>query len=140
MFTNPPDEKIIVLLKNAGRIAIVGLSPKTGRPSNRIGRYLRKQGYEIIPVNPAYSEVLGEKSYPDLESVPGKIDIVDVFRKRDVVPAVAEAAVRIGVGAIWFQQGVINEEAADFAARAGMTVIMDLCIYMEHLRLISGIN
>lgn len=140
MFTNPPDEKIIVLLKNAGRIAIVGLSPRTDRASNRIGRYLRKQGYEIIPVNPVYSEVSGEKSYPDLESAPGKIDIVDVFRKPEAVPAVAEAAVRIGAGAIWFQKGVVNEEAADFAARAGMTVIMDLCIYMEHIRLISGRN
>jgi predicted CoA-binding protein len=140
MFTNPTDEKIIVLLKNAGRIAIVGLSPKIDRESNRVGRYLRKQGYEIIPVNPVYSEVLGEKSYPDLESVPGKIDIVDVFRKPEAVPAVAETAVRIGAGAIWFQQGVVNEEAADFAARAGMTVVMDLCMYMEHLRLINGRN
>ena len=138
MFSNPADTELKELLKNAKRIAIVGLSPKADRPSHNVGKYLKDQGYEIIPVNPVYPEVLGEKSYPDLKSIPGKVDIVDVFRKPEAVMPVADEAIDIGAGSIWFQQGVINEQAAEKAGAGGLTVVMDLCIYREHLRLLGA--
>jgi len=113
-------------------IAIVGLSPKEIRPSYGVARYLQSVGYTIIPVNPAHPEILGEKSYPTLRDIPVKVDIVDVFRKPEHVMPITEAAIKIGAKAIWFQDGVINEEAAKLAKDAGLLVVMDDCMLRQH--------
>ena len=125
-------EKIIKESKN---VAVVGLSNKLGRPSLTVASYLKGQGYKIIPVNPTIQEVGGDKCYPDLASVPDKIDIVDVFRKSDEVLPVVDAAIKIGAKAIWMQEGVVNEEAANKAREAGLMVVMDKCMLKEHARL-----
>ena len=123
------------LLHSAHTIAVVGLSSKRFRPSYGVSEYLQRNGYKIIPVNPLESEVLGERAYPDLESVPGQIDIVDIFRRSEYVPEIVEAAIRKGAKAIWMQEGVCHEAAARRAAQAGLIVIMDRCILKDHRRL-----
>ncbi len=122
------------LLRNARTIAVVGLSSKPTRASYGVSRYMQSRGYRIIPVNPLEVEVLGEKSYARLEEVPEPIDIVDIFRRSEFVPAIVDAAIRVGAGAVWMQEGVINETAAENARRAGLTVVMDRCILKEHRR------
>jgi uncharacterized protein len=130
------DEKVIKDLVRATRtIAVVGLSPRKHRDSLRVARYLQRQGYRIIPVNPNADEVLGEKSYPSLQEVPEQIDLVDVFRRPEFVADVARDAVEIGAKAIWMQIGVVNEEAARIASEAGLKVVMDRCLMVEHWRL-----
>lgn len=123
------------LLTTAKTVAVIGLSPREDRPSNEVASYLRSVGYRIIPVNPDFPEVLGEKSYPDLQSVPEKIDLVDVFRRPQYVMPVVEDAIAAGAPAIWFQDGIINEQAAAAAAAAGLDVVMDTCTLREHQRL-----
>jgi predicted CoA-binding protein len=123
------------LLATARTIAVVGLSSKRTRPSYGVSEYMQTAGYRIIPVNPMEAEVLGEKAYPDLEAVPERIDIVNIFRRPEYVPAIVEAAIRIGAGTVWMQEGVIHEAAAEKARAAGLTVIMDRCILKEHRRL-----
>jgi predicted CoA-binding protein len=113
-------------------IAVVGLSPKEVRPSYGVARYLQSVGYKIIPVNPGHLEILGEKSYPTLKDIPIKVDVVDVFRRPEYVMPIAEAAIEIGAKAIWFQDGVINTEAAKKAADAGLLVVMDDCMLRQH--------
>ena len=113
-------------------IAVVGLSPRPDRPSYQVAEYLKDAGYRIIPVNPAVEEVLGEKSYPDLRSVPEAIDVVDVFRRPSDVMTVVEDAVEAGAGYIWMQEGIVNEAAAEKAKAAGIPVVMDRCIKKEH--------
>ena len=113
-------------------IAVVGLSPKEVRPSYGVARYLQSVGYKIIPVNPGHLEILGEKSYPTLKDIPVKVDVVDVFRRPEYVMPIAEAAIEIGAKAIWFQDGVINTEAAKKAADAGLLVVMDDCMLRQH--------
>lgn len=127
-----PIEKI---LKGSKAIAVVGLSPKPDRPSHRVASYLQAQGYRIIPVNPTVEEVLGERSYPDLASVPKEIDVVDIFRRPKHVPAIVEAAIAKGAKAIWMQEGIVHEEAAARARAAGLLVVMDRCMFKEHQRL-----
>ncbi len=122
------------LLRSARTIAVVGLSGRPTRPSYGVARYMQSRGYRIIPVNPMEAEVLGEKSYARLEDVPERIDIVDIFRRSEFVPAIVDAAIRVGAGAVWMQEGVINETAAENARRAGLTVVMDRCILKEHRR------
>ena len=124
------------LLASAKTIAVVGLSSKKFRPSYGVAQYLKSAGYRIIPVNPNESEVLGEKSYPSLESIPAaeKIDIVDIFRRSEEVSDVVDRAIRIGARAVWMQEGVVNELAAARARSAGLFVAMDLCILKEHRR------
>ncbi len=124
------------LLASAKTIAVVGLSSKKFRPSYGVAQYLKSAGYRIIPVNPNESEVLGEKSYPSLESIPAaeKIDIVDIFRRSEEVSDVVDSAIRIGARAVWMQEGVVNEAAAARARSAGLFVAMDLCILKEHRR------
>lgn len=124
------------LLASAKTIAVVGLSSKKFRPSYGVAQYLKSAGYHIIPVNPNESEVLGEKSYPSLESIPAaeKIDIVDIFRRSEEVSDVVDSAIRIGARAVWMQEGVVNELAAARARSAGLFVAMDLCILKEHRR------
>ncbi|MEE8479100.1 MAG: CoA-binding protein [Candidatus Neomarinimicrobiota bacterium] len=113
-------------------IAVVGLSPKEVRPSYGVARYLQSVGYKIIPINPGHPEILGEKSYPTLKDIPIKVDVVDVFRRPEYVMPIAEAAIEIGAKAIWFQDGVINTEAAKKAADAGLLVVMDDCMLRQH--------
>ncbi len=126
---------IAELLTNARTIAVVGLSSRRARPSYSVSEYMQSAGYRIIPVNPQESEVLGEKAYPDLDSVPVAVDIVDVFRRSDYMPEVVEAAIRIGAKAVWMQEGVVHEEAAERARAAGLTVVMDRCILKEHRKM-----
>jgi uncharacterized protein len=114
---------------------VVGLSSKRFRPSYGVAEYMQRSGYRIVPVNPEESEVLGEKCYPDLDSVPEAIDIVDIFRRSEFVPEIVEAAIRKGAKAIWMQEGVRHEEAARRAAEAGLDVVMDRCILKDHRRL-----
>jgi uncharacterized protein len=120
-----PPQEIIDILKKAKTIAVVGLSPNPERISHTVSKYLQRHGYRIIPINPMAEEVLGERSYPDLLSVPEPVDIVDVFRRPVEVMPVTEEAITIGAPVIWFQDGVINEEAASKAREAGLTVVMD---------------
>ena len=112
-------------LRNSKTIAVVGLSDNPARDSHRVSSYMQSQGYRIIPVNPMIEEALGEKSYPDLKSVPEPIDMVDIFRRSELVPPVVDEAIAVGVRYIWMQDGVINPEAAAKAEAAGIPVIMD---------------
>jgi predicted CoA-binding protein len=123
------------ILRSARTVAVVGLSGKRYRPSYGVAEYLKREGYRVIPVNPEETEVLGEKSYPDLDSVPGEVDVVDIFRRPEFVPEIVEAAIRKGAKVVWMQEGVINEEAARRARQAGLTVVMDRCILKDHRRL-----
>lgn len=127
-------KQISEILASARTIAVVGLSSKRFRPSFGVSEYMQHVGYRVIPVNPNESEVLGEKAYPDLDSVPGEIDIVDIFRRPEHVPAIVEAAIRKGAKVIWMQEGVIHESAARRAEEAGLTVVMDRCILKDHRR------
>ena len=123
------------ILQSAKTVAVVGLSGKRYRPSYGVAEYLKREGYRVIPVNPEQTEVLGEKCYPDLDSVPGEIDVVDIFRRSEFVPEIVEGAIRKGVKVIWMQEGVFHEEAARRAREAGLTVVMDRCILKDHRRL-----
>jgi len=114
-----------VQLRESKTIAVVGLSPNPERDSHRVSRYMQQQGYRIIPVNPMTEEVLGEKSYPDLTSVPEPIDMVDIFRRSELVAPVVDEAIEVGAKFIWMQDGVVNEEAAEIARQAGIPVVMD---------------
>lgn len=128
-------KQISEILRVCRTIAVVGLSAKRYRPSYGVAEYMQRAGYRIIPVNPHETEVLGEKCYPDVESVPEPIDIVDIFRRSEFVPEIVEAAIRKGAKAIWMQEGVIHEEAARRAQEAGLAVVMDRCILKDHRRL-----
>jgi predicted CoA-binding protein len=134
---NPSPEEIARLLQKAATVAVVGLSAKTAKASHRVAAYLKSQGYEIIPVNPNESEILGEKSYPDLASIGKKIDIVDVFRKSEDTPPIVEGAIAVGAGAIWFQEGIISRESYDLAHEAGIPIVMDRCMKKERGKLKS---
>jgi len=123
------------LLKRAKTIAVVGLSSSPMRPSHGVSAYMQAQGYRIIPVNPQEEFVLGEKSYASLQDVPEKIDIVDVFRRSEAVPEIVDQAIEKKASAIWMQEGVIHEEAAEKARRAGLFVVMDMCILKEHRKI-----
>jgi predicted CoA-binding protein len=128
----PESDPIYELLSRARTIAVVGLSDSPQRPSHRVALYMQSQGYSIIPVNPQITEALGEKAYPSLLEVPEKIDIVDVFRRPEYVDEIVEQAIQLKVPAIWLQEGVINERAAEKARQAGMFVVMDRCVLKEH--------
>jgi uncharacterized protein len=125
------DPAIAELLASSKTIAVVGLSSKSFRPSFGVARYLQSSGYRIIPVNPNESSILGEKCYARLEDIPEKIDIVDIFRRSELVPEIIEGAIRIGARAVWMQEDVVNEPSAERARRAGLFVVMDLCIAKE---------
>jgi len=129
---------IAELLKSSRTIAVVGLSNKRFRPSNGVAEYMQRNGYRIVPVNPLETTVLGETSYANLEAIPERVDIVNIFRRSEFVPELVEAAIRIGARAVWMQEGVVHEEAADRARSAGLTVVMDRCILKEHRRVVAG--
>ncbi len=138
-FWVPLAERLRILTQYK-RIAIVGLSANAFRPSHFVAVYLARQGYEIIPVNPREKEILGRKSYASLRDIPGPVDIVDVFRDPGAVPAIVEDAIAIEAKVIWLQLGVIHEEAAERARVAGLTVVMDRCMKIEHGRLFGGLS
>ena len=123
------------ILETYRTIAVVGLSSRAHRASHGVSRYMQRQGYRIIPVNPLETEVLGEKAYPSLDDVPEEFEIVDIFRRPEFVPDIVESAIRRKAKVIWMQQGVIHEAAAERARAAGMEVVMDLCILQEHMAL-----
>lgn len=128
------------ILAESRSIAVVGLSRNWQRPSNFAAKYLQHHGYRIIPVNPAYDQVLGEKCYASLADIPEPVDVVDCFRRAADIPPLAEAAIAIGAKVLWLQLGVINLEAAQRARAAGLEVVMDRCIKIEHARLMGGLN
>lgn len=130
--THAGADPITNILKMCKTIAVVGLSSNPMRPSHEVTEYMQGAGYRIIPVNPNETEVLGEKSYVRLEDVPEKIDIVNVFRRAEEVPAVAESAIRVGAKVLWMQLGIESEAAAEKARAAGLTVVEDACILVEH--------
>ena len=128
------------ILRESKVIAVVGLSADWYRPSYFAAKYMQEHGYRIIPVNPKYPAILGEKCYKSLSDIPGKVDLVDVFRKTPDVPPIAEEAIAIGARVLWQQLGVRNEAAADRARAAGLDAVMDRCVKIEHGRLFGGLN
>ncbi len=120
-------------------VAVVGLSANWHRPSNFAAKYLLQHRYRVIPVNPAYAEVLGERCYPDLKSIPEPVDVVNVFRRAEEVPPIVEDAIAIGAKVVWMQLGVVHEAAAARAREAGLEVVMDRCMKIEHARLFGGL-
>jgi predicted CoA-binding protein len=134
MFDNPPKSEIEALLRRARTIAVLGLSDTPGKPSHHVAEELQKFGYRIVPVNPGAQRILGERAWPDLESAmkhAGPIDVVDVFRKPDAVAGIVDEAIRLGVKALWLQEGVIDAAAAQKARDAGIFTVMDRCMFKE---------
>lgn len=142
VFLNPSIEEIKNILEDSKTIAVIGLSPKPKRPSHYVSKAMQEFGYRIIPVRPMADKILGEKVFADLESIPPElratIDVVDVFRAADKIAPVIDACIAAKVPVIWLQDGVINEAEALRAQAAGITVIMDRCIYRDYLRLLSA--
>ncbi len=124
--------EIKAILEQSKTIAVVGLSPKENRPSNSVARYLRDVGYTVIPVNPGHDKILGLKCYPNLSSIKERVDIVDIFRRSEKVPPVVDEAIAIGAKVIWMQLGIVHHQAAVQAKNAGLEVIMDRCIKIDH--------
>jgi len=129
---DPSADPIRDLLQRAKTIAVVGLSDNPLRPSHGVSAYMQSQGYRIVPVNPSIAEALGEKSYSSLLDVPEKIDVVNIFRRPEFVEEVVDQAIQLKAPAIWMQEGVVNQRAAEKAQKAGIFVVMDLCILKEH--------
>lgn len=136
--TAAASDPIRALLETSRTIAVVGLSSNKMRPSHGVAEYLQRAGYKIIPVNPNETEVLGERAVARLEDINEKVDIVDIFRRSGFVPEVVESAIAIGAKAVWMQEGVIHEAAAQRARAAGLMVVMDLCMLKEHARRFRG--
>lgn len=128
------------ILMQCRTIAVVGLSANWHRPSYFAAKYMLEHGYTVIPVNPAYKEVLGQACYPSLRDVPQKVDMVDCFRRAEDIPAIADEAIGIGARVLWMQLGVINPEAVRKAEAAGLEVVMDRCVKIEYARLFGGLN
>jgi uncharacterized protein len=131
-------DAITKLLKNSRTVAVVGLSSRSHRPSYSVAEYLQSVGYRIFPVNPTETEVLGEHVYAKLEDVPDKIDIVDIFRRSEFVREIVQSAIRVGAKAVWMQEGVVNEPAAECARKSGLVVVMDRCMHKEHAKRVKG--
>ncbi|MDP2761228.1 MAG: CoA-binding protein [Sideroxyarcus sp.] len=138
-FTNPAPEEICKLLRESHVVAVIGLSPNPSRPSFHVAMALQQFGHRIIPVRPLVTEVLGEKAYPDLESLPEVPDIVDVFRAAEHVPAIVESCIKLGIRKLWLQDGVVHEAAALRAQQAGITVVMDRCMLRDHSQLCADV-
>jgi predicted CoA-binding protein len=128
------------ILNTYKRVAMVGLSADWWRPSFFAAKYLLEHGFEVIPVNPKYEEILGQKCYPDLKSIPTPVDVVDLFQKAERVPIFVDDAITIGAKVVWMQLGIINEEAAQKARDAGLEVVMDRCMKIEYARIFGGLN
>ena len=136
----PSTEDIKRILSENKTIAVVGLSPKWNRPSHFAAKYMKEHGYKIIPVNPGYDKILGEKCYKNLLDIPEPVDIVDIFRRSKDVPPIVDDAIRIGAKFVWMQLTVVNEEAAQKARDAGLEVVMNRCVKIEYGRIFGGIN
>ena len=132
---NPPAEEVRAILNKHKTVAVVGLSPKPERDSHKVAKYLKEQGYSIIPVNPGQREILGSKSYPSLKAIPFPIDIVDIFRRPEAIPPIVDEAIEIGAKVVWMQLGIAHNEAADKARKAGLEVVMDKCVKIEHVNM-----
>jgi len=132
------DEMMKDILSSAKTVASVGISGNTEKVSNSVGAFLMEHGYHLIPVNPTADEILGQKSYPDLASVPEKIDVVQIFRRPEDVPPVVDEAIKVGAKVVWMQEGIVNEQAAQTAREAGLQVVMDACMRATHQRLIGS--
>lgn len=135
MFANPDSQAISRLINQAHTIAVVGLSSSDSRPSFRVAKGLQALGYRIIPVSPMLADALGEPAYTDLESLPELPDIVDVFRAAEHIPAIVESCIRLGVKNLWLQEGIVNEAAAIRASNAGITVVMNRCLWRDAVQL-----
>lgn len=129
---NATTAEVRQILANAKTIAVVGLSDRPDRESHQVAAYLQQAGYRIIPVNPNVTAVLGEPAYPNLRAIPVPVDVVDIFRKAEAVPEIVEDAIAIGARAVWMQQGIVHNAAAERARRAGMAVVMNKCMMREH--------
>lgn len=128
------------ILNDYKRVAMVGLSADWSRPSNFAAKYLIDHGFEVIPVNPKYDEILGQKCYADLEDIPTPVDIVDLFQRVERIPPFVDQAIKIGAKVVWMQLGILHEEAAQKARDAGLEVVMDRCMKIEYARLFGGLN
>ncbi|MBN2040022.1 MAG: CoA-binding protein [Spirochaetes bacterium] len=133
--SNPPSDEIKKILETYRTVAIVGLSNKPDRDSYKVGKYLQENGYKIIPVNPGVSEILGEKSYPDLSSIPEQVDIVDIFRAVDAIPGIVDEAISIKAKVVWMQLGLAHNESAKKATDAGLKAVQSKCMKVEHMKL-----
>ncbi|HEY9147345.1 MAG TPA: CoA-binding protein [Thiobacillus sp.] len=134
-FANPDDATLHALLDRVKTIAVVGLSPQPARPSYRVAQAMQRYGYRIVPVRPLVDEVLGEKAYASLADIPFAVDLVDVFRAAEHVPAIVEQCLALHLPAIWIQEGIVANHAAQQAQAAGMTVVMDRCLLKDYVRL-----
>lgn len=134
---NPEDEEIRGILESNRTIAVVGLSTNPDKDSHRVARYLKEQGYQIVPVNPKNEEILGEKCYASLKEIPFSVDIVDIFRKIEAIPAVVDEAIATGAKVVWMQLGLAENQSAHKARSAGLQVVMNKCIKIEHSRYFS---
>ncbi len=134
------DAELRDILTSVRTVATVGVSSNPEKPSYGVFEYLASAGYNMIPVNPTVPEILGRKSYPDLKSIPGKIDVVQVFRKPEDVPAVVEQAIEVGARVVWMQEDVVNPQAAARAEQAGLKVVMDRCMMKTHMRLVRALT
>ncbi len=132
---NAGDDEVRAILSSYRTVAVVGLSDKPHRDSHRVAAYLKRAGYRVIPVNPMVTGVLGEKAYPSLRDVPEAIEIVDVFRRAEAVPAIVDDAIAVGAKVVWMQDGIVHNEAAEKARAAGLQVVMSKCMLREHSRL-----
>ena len=137
MLSLRPMPPIADILQSTRVIAVVGFSPKENRPSHMVGKYLMAAGFTVYPVNPGVSEILGHISYSDLASIPEPVDVVDIFRRSEDVLPIVEAAIAIGAKVVWMQQGIVNDAAASLAEKAGLQVVMDRCIKIDHANLTS---
>ena len=134
---NPPSEEIKAILQRYKTVAVVGLSPKPQRDSHKVAKYLKENYYRIVPVNPGQKEILGEKCYPNLKAIPFPIDIVDIFRKPEAIPPVVKDSIEIGAKVVWMQLGLAHNQAADKARKAGLQVVMNKCIKIEHINVLK---
>lgn len=134
---NPSSKEIRAILKKYKTVAVVGLSPKPQRDSHKVAKYLKENSYRIVPVNPGQKEILGEKCYPNLKSIPFPIDLVDIFRKPEAIPPVVEDAIEIGAKVVWMQLGLAHNQVADKARKAGLQVVMNKCIKIEHINVLK---
>jgi hypothetical protein len=135
---NAGPEEIAAILKNYKTIAVVGLSTDPSRPSYQVAEYLKNHGYRIIPVNPGCLEVLGEKCYPSLKDIPVPVEVVDIFRKVAAIPAIVAEAIDVGAKAVWMQLGLVEPASAQIARQAGLRVVMDRCMKIEHAQRLEG--
>ena len=137
-FENPDDATLRTLLNRVKTIAVVGLSPQAARPSYRVAQAMQRYGYRIVPVRPLVDEVLGEKAYASLADIPFQVDLIDVFRAAEHVPAIVEQCLALHFPSIWIQEGIVHEAAAREAQASGMTVVMDRCILKDYVRLMTA--